>query len=81
MMAVWWDNGLTEQKAQINAYDHFRLILGSCSARVFKVGLPNAEIAKVTQKSQKISLKGIFGCFFCEASAPSAFGCPICLAR
>jgi hypothetical protein len=55
----------------------FRLILGNYSARAFKVGQPNAEIAKVTQKSQKTSSKGFFGCFFCEISALSAFGCPI----
>jgi hypothetical protein len=51
------------------------------SARESKHEQPNAEIAKVTQKSQKSHSKGIFGCFFCGISAPSAFGCPIFLVR
>jgi uncharacterized protein len=42
-----------------------------------KVGQPNAEIAKVAQKTQKIVQKSFFGCFFCETFASSAFGHPI----
>ncbi len=44
-----------------------------------KNGQPNAEVAKVTQKSQKkpeeISMD--FFCDFCEIFATSAFGCPL----
>jgi hypothetical protein len=39
-------------------------------------GLPNAEGAKVRQKSQKDIHEGFrFFCVFCVAFAPSAFGC------